>query len=191
MLQLLGSQERRTAKRALPVVALVLMVSTGYACQQSDHASRRSGDIAEQTAAPKALPTSTPSQADPISAPAAATTTTTEAPPTPDETNSIDSVLRNQIQDAFNKDPIFSQESLKVTLLPEGIELSGDVANGRDRQNAARLAQSYARGKKVVNHIVVRGHSSIPGNTTPQNSPANFDSPAGDRPSGKNNPPEV
>jgi osmotically-inducible protein OsmY len=166
------------------------MVSPGYTCQQSDRTSRRNGDSAEQAAAPKALPTSTPSQGDAVSAPATATTAS-EAPPTPDETNSVDSVLRNQIQDAFNKDPVFSQESLKVTLLPEGIELSGDVANGRDRQNAARLAQSYARGKKVLNHIVVRGHSSLPGANSPQNAPANFNSPAGDKASRKNSPPGV
>jgi hypothetical protein len=109
--------------------------------------------------------------------------------PSPGETNSIDSVLQAQIQDAFDKDPIFSRGGLKVTVVADGIELSGDVASGRDRQNAARIAQSYARGKKVLNHVVVKGHGAPPGSTSPQGPPENLSSPAGNRASSKSSPP--
>jgi BON domain len=163
-------------------LGLGLMVSPGYAWQQSSQASN-SGQP-EQTAAPKASPISTPAQEIP---PLPSATATPGAEPSPSESISMDSALQAQIQDAFDKDPIFSHGGLKVTVLEDGIELSGDVASGRDRQNAARIAQSYARGKKVLNHVVVKGHSALPGATSPQNPPANLSTPAGVHAANKNN----
>jgi hypothetical protein len=84
-----------------------------------------------------------------------------------------------QIQDAFNKDPIFSQAGVKATASTDGIELTGDVATGRDRLNAGRIAQSYAHGKKVVNHIVVKGSGAPAGSNPPENPPANISTSAG------------
>jgi osmotically-inducible protein OsmY len=165
-------------------LGLGLMVSPGYGGQQSSQGSNSGRP--EQAAAPKTSPISAPVQETP---PLPSATATPGAEPSPGETISIDSALQTQIQDAFDKDPTFSQGGLKVTVVGDGIELTGDVASGRDRQNAARIAQSYARGKKVVNHVVVRGHSTPPGAASPQNPPANLSSPAGVRAANRNNPP--
>jgi hypothetical protein len=93
-----------------------------------------------------------------------------------------DDALQIQIQDALSREPTLSNGSIKVTALAEGIELSGSVASGRERLNAARIAQSYARGKKVLNHIVVSGHSTpVPSGPDETNAshPANFSKPTG------------
>lgn len=160
--------------RALGVAVLWLMLSPAQAWEQSGIGS------AEQT------PTPTPPPTAPLAGSASAIPPVTEAP---GETSPVDSALRAQIQDALDKDPIFSQGHLKVTVRADGIELSGDLASGRDRQNAGRMAQSYARGKKVLNHIVVRRRSAQPGAGPPENPPANFSIPARNPESGRNNPP--
>jgi osmotically-inducible protein OsmY len=86
----------------------------------------------------------------------------------------IDSALETQIQDALNRDPTFIRAGVKVTATGDGLELSGEVPSGRERLNAGRIAQSYARGKKVINHIVVKGHSTPAGPASPDNPPANL-----------------
>jgi hypothetical protein len=182
--RLSGDRKRRSMTARLWVVVLGLMVWPGCAGQQSTHGS--SGGSSEQTTAPKASPASTPSQETP---PLPSASPTPGAGQSPGEAIAIDSALQAQIQDAFDRDPIFSRGGLKVTVLEDGIELSGDVASGRDRQNAARIAQSYARGKKVVNHVVVKVHSAQPGPTPPQDPPANLSSPADNRASSGNSPP--
>ncbi len=161
-------------KRALCVVVVGLMLCQAHAWQ---HGGR---GVATQAAAPAAAPASTPSAGTPLSSPAPAVPPETALP----SETSIDSALQTQIQDALDKDPIFRQGRLKVALLAGSIELSGEVASRADRQNAVRMAQSYARGKKVVNHIVIKGHNAQPGSNSPENLPANFSIP-----SGKNNRP--
>jgi hypothetical protein len=179
-----GGGKRHAMRASLWVAVLGLIAWPGHAGQQGSQSPR--GGSSGQTTVPQASPTSTPShEAPPL--PAASATPGTE--PGPGETVAIDSALQTQIQDAFDKDPIFSRGGLKVTVLEDGIELSGDVASGRDRQNAARIAQSYARGKKVVNHVVVKGHTAQPGSTPPQDPPPNVSAPAGNRASSKNSPP--
>lgn len=111
----------------------------------------------------------------------------TSQPPSDEPNKSIDSALQSQVQDAIDRDPVFSRDGLKVAATTDGIELSGDVATGRDRVNAGRIAQSYARGKKVVNNIVVKGHSAAP--NPPENPPANLSGSAGNPGTGNGSPP--
>jgi hypothetical protein len=63
--------------------------------------------------------------------------------------------LQSQIQEALKKDPSLSKCALMVAASAEGIDLSGNAGSSRERLAAWRLAQSYARGRKVENHIVV------------------------------------
>ena len=160
------------------VVFGLLLSSAGVAQQNGS-------GLAKPAAAPSAPSVFTPSPEIPASA------ATPDAPAAEDatETKSIDPTLQTQIQEALDRDPIFSQGSLKVTVGKEGIELSGDLASGRDRQNAARIVQSYAHGKKVINHILVKGHGPQPASIAPANPPANFGVPGGHRATSHNNPP--
>jgi osmotically-inducible protein OsmY len=73
-----------------------------------------------------------------------------------------DTQLQMQVQDAISKVPELSNDSVRVMALPDGLELSGSVVTGRERQAAVRIAQSYARGRKVVDHIVVSGRNNLP-----------------------------
>jgi BON domain len=67
------------------------------------------------------------------------------------------SELQSQVQEALSKNPNFSKCSVVVTASAEGIDLSGSAGSSRERLAVWRLAASYARGKKVENHIVVNG----------------------------------
>lgn len=73
-----------------------------------------------------------------------------------------DTQLQMQVQDALSKVPELSNATLRVAALPDGLELTGSVVSGRERQAAVRIAQSFARGKRVVDHIVVSGRNSAP-----------------------------
>lgn len=155
--------------RTLCLVVFGFMMSLGHALQQPDQGASREASPAAQAATQTTRATPAPSSTG--SATLSPSQSATEA-------LSIDSALETQIQDALRKDPVLGSGSVRVTALPDGIELSGTVANGRERQNAGRIAQSYARGKKVLNHILVSGHSTQPGASSPENHPANFSGPA-------------
>lgn len=168
-------------RRPVCVLVFGLTLLPGYARQQNNSQA--------ETAAP-AVPSTSPAPSTPYpshDAPLSSGASALPGPANPSEIVSVDAALQTQIQDALNKDPIFGHDHLKVTVRADGIELSGDVANGRDRQNAARIAQSYARGKKVVNHIVVRRQGENPGANSPKNPPADINAPAGTPASSKNN----
>lgn len=68
--------------------------------------------------------------------------------------------LQSQVQEALSKNPSLSKCSLIVSASVEGIELTGNAASSRERLAAWRLAESYARGKKVENHIIVNGQGA-------------------------------
>jgi hypothetical protein len=169
-------------KRELCVAVLGLTaMSPGYAWQQAN----RNAELPEQSASPQASPPSTPAQETPLPAPASVAPGDIRNPVEP---TSIDAALQAEIQDALNKDATLNSSSLKVAVLADGIELSGDVASGRDRQNAGRIAQSYARGRKVTNHIVVKGHSATPASSPQQSLPTNLSSSAAAPASSKSHP---
>lgn len=138
-----------------------------------------------QSGDPRALtPTPAPPAPASLATPASSITPPSfaaDTSPVPKETTGDDTALQMQIQDALSREPTLNNGSVKVTAVAEGIELSGSVASGRERLNAARIAQSYAHGKKVLNHIVVSGHSTPPVPTPDKvnaNHPASFIRPA-------------
>lgn len=78
--------------------------------------------------------------------------------------------LQSEIQEALSKDPALSKCGVVVSASAEGIDLTGSAGNSRERLAAWRLAESYARGKKVENHILVNGQGGpAPANTHPEN----------------------
>lgn len=70
--------------------------------------------------------------------------------------------LQAQVQNALGKVPELSNDSLRVAALSDGLEITGSVVTGRERVAAIRIAESYARGRKVVDHIVVNGRNPAP-----------------------------
>lgn len=70
--------------------------------------------------------------------------------------------LQTEVQEALSRVPELSNDTLRVAALPDRLEITGTVVNGRERQAAVRIAQSYARGRPVIDHIVVRGRNAAP-----------------------------
>ena len=65
--------------------------------------------------------------------------------------------IRSQIENALKNEPTLSSSNVMVNVTDTKIELSGDVASGKDKQTAKRIAQSYAGNRKVVDKITVKG----------------------------------
>jgi len=113
------------------------------------------GSLGAQTPASPPSPPASTSEAAP-SVPSSRPSET----PMADAGSSQDIELQARVQIALSKVPELSNDSLRVVAAVDSLELSGTVATGKQRQAALRIAQSYARGKKVVDHIVISGRSS-------------------------------
>jgi hypothetical protein len=161
---------RQSMKTMCCILVCGLGLSQGQAQQSGDATATRAPASPTQTSLPTPGSSGTPS-------PGAADTNPAASEPSSSLVRG-DAALQMQIQDALSREPALSNGSIKVTALAEGIELSGSVGSGRERLNAARIAQSYARGRKVLNHIVVSGHSPSPIPRGPEkmnvNHPASF-----------------
>jgi hypothetical protein len=80
-----------------------------------------------------------------------------EIPPRPGAISGAnDSDLQSAIQKALHNEPTLANDKISVSVSANTVELSGNVANGREFVTAARIARSYAGSKWLVNHIQVR-----------------------------------
>lgn len=158
-------------KGILCAIVLGAMLSSCYA-QQADK-REAAGRVMGSDPSPAVTPSSSREVAPPVA---------DSVSSMPDET----AAATTRIQEALGKDPIFHANRLKAAVSGDGIELSGDVASGRDRLNAERIAQSYAQGRKVVNHIVVKGHSAAADIHSSQAPPDGRNGSAGSQESTKN-----
>jgi osmotically-inducible protein OsmY len=68
-----------------------------------------------------------------------------------------DDQLQQQIQTALKNEPTLSNDTINVNISADQVELTGDVATGKEKHTAKRIAQSYAGNRKVVDHITVGG----------------------------------
>lgn len=75
--------------------------------------------------------------------------------------------MQQQIQQALQQEPSLSSDSIQVNVTSDKVELTGTVANGKDRKTAKRIAQSFAGNKQVVDHLTVQGKGST-SNPQPQ-----------------------
>jgi BON domain-containing protein len=173
---------------------LVLMTSLGLAAQvpetvpKTDAAaqvpdSAPKPDVARQDAAGHAV--APPGQPTATEAASVSTSASASFSPLPADVSTPSAVppanteLQSQIEEALRKDPALSKCSVIVAASADGIDLTGNAGSSRERLAAWRLAESYARGKKVENHIVVNGQgggqappASRPDNATPAANPA-------------------
>jgi osmotically-inducible protein OsmY len=89
---------------------------------------------------------------------------------------SSDDQLQQQIQTALKNDPTLANDNINVTLAADSITLTGEVASGKEKKSAQRIAESYAGNRKVKNEITVSGkgagaspNPSYPNQKPPQN----------------------
>lgn len=84
-----------------------------------------------------------------------------EAPPVPEAyVPTTDADLEAQMQNALNKEPTLSGDTVRASVTANNIQISGSVGSAREKLTAARIAQSYAGNKKLVNHITITGRGS-------------------------------
>lgn len=142
-------------KRTLCMLTLGAALSLGHASQAPNGAS---APAAAQTPAQTGSPTASAAN----NLPSPGDSANPDATPAPAADFDLQLQIQSQIRDALGKDPSLINQTVKVTASLEAIELSGSLTSGKERQTAGRIAQSYARGKKVLNHIVVTGRGSAP-----------------------------
>jgi hypothetical protein len=183
-------------RRIESVLLLVLMAMLGLAAQVKAPESAPKTDAAAQVrdSAPKpdvarqdaadhdVAPPAQQTAAEAASVSTSASASFSPLPadvPTPSAVPPANTKMQSQIQEALRKDPLLSQCSVIVAASADGFDLTGNAGSSRERLAAWRLAQSYAHGKKVENHIVVNGQgggtappASHPDNAAPAPNPA-------------------
>ena len=68
-----------------------------------------------------------------------------------------DDQLQQQIQTALKNDPSLANDAFVIVITTDAIDLSGDVATGKEKKTAQRITESYAGNRKVKNNISVGG----------------------------------
>lgn len=148
---------RRTVHFLVNGAVAVVLLGSGSASQAQN----------VPAASPVASPVSVTDPKDPPASPALSKTEksivgdSSDVPNTQPETR-----LQSEVQEALGRVPELSNDTLEVAASADGLELTGTVVTGRERQAAVRIAQSYARGRKVVDHIVVSGRNTPPAEGT-------------------------
>jgi len=77
-----------------------------------------------------------------------------------------DAALQAQIQNSLGNEPTLSHDSVRVSVMSDSIELTGNVSTSRERLTATRLAMSYAGSRRVISRISVAGPGA-PSQPTP------------------------
>jgi osmotically-inducible protein OsmY len=95
--------------------------------------------------------------------------------------------LKSQIENSLQREQL---TGVIVNVGDTVVELTGTVQNGRQKETARRIAQSYAANRRVVDHIKLMGHGQGEINPSSENRPINGNPPGMNSDSGNsNNPP--
>ncbi len=70
--------------------------------------------------------------------------------------------VRNDIQTAFRNEPTLTSSNIAVNVTDDSVELSGTVPSSADRDEAKRIAESYAGSRRVVDNIRVASGTGTP-----------------------------
>jgi hypothetical protein len=68
--------------------------------------------------------------------------------------------VRSDIQTALRNEPTLTSANVSVNVTDDSIELNGSVPSAKDRDEAKRIAQSFAGNRRVVDNIKVAGAGS-------------------------------
>ncbi len=174
-------------RRIESVLLLVVMASLGLAAQAPESAPKTDDAAQVRESAPKpdaarqnaaghdVVPPVQQTAAEAASVSTSASASFSPLPTdvsTPTAVPPANSELQSQIQEALSRDPALSKCSVIVAASADGIDLTGNAGSSRERLAAWRLAESYARGMKVANHIVVNGSDGKPAPAARHDTPA-------------------
>jgi hypothetical protein len=90
--------------------------------------------------------------------------------------------VRNDIQTAFRNEPTLTSSNVSVNVTDDTIELNGSAPSSKDRDEAKRIAQSFAGNRRVVDNLKVGGGAD-------QSSSGNVGAPTGSSSTTGTNPP--
>lgn len=85
---------------------------------------------------------------------------------------SSDDQLQQQIQTALKNDPTLANDNVSVTMAADSITLTGEVASGKEKKTAQRIAESFAGNRKVKNEITVSGKGAGSMSSNPSEKPS-------------------
>jgi hypothetical protein len=74
--------------------------------------------------------------------------------------------VKNDIQTALRNEPTLSSSNVSVNVTDDSIELNGSAPSAKDRDEAKRIAQSFAGNRRVVDNIKVVGAGSADQSST-------------------------
>jgi osmotically-inducible protein OsmY len=111
---------------------------------------------------------------------------TSQSPPTepsssqqaPGTTAAAGGDVQMQIQNALQKEPTLSNDSITVAVSDDAIELNGTVATSKEKQTAKRIAQSYAGNRKIKDHLTVSASNQGPDKSTTNPPPGSVSNPS-------------
>jgi hypothetical protein len=78
--------------------------------------------------------------------------------------------VRSDIQTALRNEPTLSSANVSVNVTDDSIELNGSAPSAKDRDEAKRIAQSFAGNRRVVDNIKVAGSDSGSSAASPNSS---------------------
>ena len=118
--------------------------------------------LAAGTTIAVAQSTMAPSSATP-SAPSANSVGTAGTPEAPSPDSSNNASLQSRINDALRNEPALGASHVTANVSDGGIDLTGTVGSGKDKQTAERIASSFDGNRKLTDNIVITGagHSDL------------------------------
>jgi len=142
-------------KRAVLTIAL-MAVATMAEAQSAAAASANYADNEPQKAEPNAQVPATPQANNPPNANGAGSTLGQPDP-------AANAALQGRIQNSLRDEPTLSASHITVNVTDSTIELSGTAASSKDKETAARIAESFDGNRKFVDKLTVTGQAP-PGN---------------------------
>lgn len=96
--------------------------------------------------------------------------------------------VRSDIQTAFRNEPTLTSSNVSVNVSDDSVELNGSAPSAKDRDEAKRIAQSFAGNRRVVDNIKVAGSGADQSSTgnvgaQPDNSSTTGTNPSSSTPS--------
>lgn len=171
-------------RKPLYLLIFVLALSLVYASAQTGSSNSGTSQAQTQSQQPTSKDPTTPSSTGTLGS---NPSTTPADQPVPQGANTASSSdLQAQIQNALKNEPTLANDNVNVSVTDTEIDLSGTVANGKAKQTAKRIAQSYAGNRRVKEHLTMGGQDNVSNpvhnNENPASNPDSSTKPSGNKP---------
>ena len=142
--------------------------SASAASDNAAGSTTASDTMAQSTAPSTSTPDASAAEAGNVAAPQSSQSSqsttgmqSSTAPSTSQAAGSSDQV-KSDIQTALRNEPTLTSSSITVDVTDDSIQLNGSASSAKERDEAKRIAQSFAGNRRVVDNVKVSGSSSNP-----------------------------